>query len=131
MFTRRPLGATRDRLAHPRPIQTQVAPNFDPVNRDTRILANDHILIAPQFDGFDVVGEDPLGDFFGLGLGRLANGRDDIWRNFLQRLNVQIAADVLDQVIETIRDFHQWLTITKLPRRSTHAFGLLRCAERH
>ena len=106
MFACRPLGATRDRLGQARAVQSQLAADLHPVNGDTGVLAHDHILITAQLDGFEVVGEDPFGDFLGLTLGSVPNRLDNIWRNFLERLNIQIAADVLDEAIKVIRDFH-------------------------
>jgi len=53
------------------------------------------------------MGKDAFRDFFGFAASGLANGFDDVRRNFFQRLNVEIPANILDDAIITVRYFHK------------------------
>src|SRR5438874_8555552 len=90
MLARGALGAAVDSFSQPGSIQPQLAANIYPVDRDAGVLAHHHILIAAQFDGFDVMGEDAFGDFFGFSFGGASNSFDDIRRNLFQGLDVEV-----------------------------------------
>src|SRR5262245_2187566 len=107
MLASRPLGATGYRFRQPRAIQSEISPNVHPIDWDSRILTNNHVLGLPKFDGLQVMRKNPFGYLLCFTRGRLANGRNYVRRNLLQRLNIQIAANILDQSIKAVLNFHK------------------------
>src|ERR1043166_705141 len=107
MLRRCAFGSARDRLSQSRAVQPQVAADLDPIDRDARVLANDHVFVTAQLDRFDVMGENAFGHFESLCGGGFAYCVHHIPRNLLERLDVQIAANILDQRVETVLDFHK------------------------
>src|SRR5260221_3735646 len=100
MFAGRSLRAANDGVGHFRTIESEGPANLYPIDRNAGILANDHVLFASQRDGLEIMGKYPLRYFLGFRLRRALDGSDDIGGNFLERLDVEIAASGFDQVVE-------------------------------
>ena len=60
-------------------------------------------FVSAQFDGLEVMRKNAFGDFFGFAGSGLANRLDDVRRDFFQRLDVEIPANILDEAIKTLR----------------------------
>src|SRR5439155_17319040 len=89
------------------------------------ILADDHVLVPSKLDGLDVMRENAFGDFFGFKTGCAPDGFDDIRRDLYQGLNVEITANVLDQLVKAVLHFHSAAELESTIRRIQLAITFL------
>lgn len=113
MFARRSLGPANDGVVQLRAVEPHVSADIDPINWDACVLTNHHVFVATQLDGLDVMRKNSFRDFFGFSQGSAPDCSHNIRRDFLERLDVKIAANFLDEAVKIFWNFHllnEWQT---------------------